>query len=206
VPFATKIIKKAVFKKGKKQQRKRTETILRNSSIFDKKHPTTATRYDPRWAPLMLILPDLPLSGSDCGWASIGVLREIRSDADSLAWWARLSRDDDRWSRVPLAPIFSISFWPRLLRVRLRRENVFSRFPFFLSSLVSSLSDSMDVLLLLPLRDDAEDATLPPAEKEEFPPTSSARSWATLVWRTTSMAWGSKEEFSLPQPKLWEKF
>lgn len=154
----------------------------------------------------MLILPDLPLSGSDCGWASIGVLREIRSDADSLAWWARLSRDDDRWSRVPLAPIFSISFWPRLLRVRLRRENVFSRFPFFLSSLLSSLSDSMDVLLLLPLRDDAEDATLQPAEKEEFPPTSSARSWATLVWRTTSMAWGSKEEFSLPQTKLWEKF
>lgn len=152
----------------------------------------------------MLILPDLPLSGSDCGWASIGVLREIRSDADSLAWWARLSRDDDRWSRVPLAPIFSISFWPRLLRVRLRRENVFSRFPFFLSSLLSSLSDSMDVLLLLPLRDDAEDATLQPAEKEEFPPTSSARSWATLVWRTTSMAWGSKEEFSLPQPKLWK--
>ena len=155
----------------------------------------------------MLILPDLPLSGSDCGWASIGVLREIRSDADSLAWWARLSRDDDRWRRGPLAPIFSISFWPRLLRVRLRRENVFSRFPFFLSSLGSSLSDSMEVLLLLPLSDDAEDATLPAAENEELPPTSSLRMWATLVWRTTSIAWGSKEEeFLLHLPKLWAKF
>lgn len=139
----------------------------------------------------MLTLPDLPLSWSGCGCASIGVLREILSDGDSLAWWARLSRDDDRWSRVPLAPIFSISFWPRLLSVRLRRENVFSRFPFFLSSFGSSLSGSMDVLLLPPFRDGVDEATLLAVEKEP-PGTSSARSCATLVWRTTSRAWEEK--------------
>lgn len=47
---------------------------------------TNRSRQDPKCAPLELTLPDLPRSGSDCGCANIGVLREIRSDADSLAW------------------------------------------------------------------------------------------------------------------------
>lgn len=146
----------------------------------------STSRQDPSGPPLVLTLPDLPLSWSGCGCASIGVLREILSAGDSLAWWARLSRDDDRWSRVPLAPIFSISFWPRLLSVLLRRENVFSRFPFFLSSLGSSFSVSMDDLLLLPFKEGEEDATL--LVENEPPGTSSASSCATLVWRTTSRA------------------
>lgn len=120
----------------------------------------------------------------------MGVLRDILSDGDSLAWWARLSRDDDRWSLVPLAPIFSISFWPRLLNVLLRRENVFSRFPFFLSSLGSSLSGSIEDLLPLPFKEEEDEATL--LDENDAPPTSSAKSWATLVWRTTSRAWGTK--------------
>ena len=49
----------------------------------------------------------------------------------------------------------------------------------------------MDVLLLLPFRDDAEEATLLGAN-DELLPTSSARSCATLVWRTTSRACGGK--------------
>lgn len=153
-----------------------------------------STRQDPSGAPLVLTLPDLPLSWSLCGWASIGVLREILSDGDSLAWWAKLSRDDDRWRRVPLAPIFSISFWPRLLSVLLRRENVFSRFPFFLSSFGSSFSVSMNVLLLLPFKDGEEEATL--LVENEPPGTSSARSCATLVWRTTSRALQVKQRLT----------
>jgi len=44
----------------------------------------------------------------------------------------------------------------------------------------------MDVLLLLPFKHGEEDATL--LVENEPPATSSARSCATLVWRTTSRA------------------
>lgn len=54
----------------------------------------------------------------------------------------------------------------------------------------------MDVLLLPPFRDGVEEATLLAVEKEP-PGTSSARSCATLVWRTTSRAWGDKLRLSI---------
>lgn len=54
--------------------------------------------------------------------ARCDVLREIRSDCGILDCIPRFSREEERFKFPEL--IFSIIFWPRLLNVRFRRDNV----------------------------------------------------------------------------------